>query len=359
MPTINLSSIHPNPWLRQFPDSIPSWSGWKFVFNADDQQYDYLVVFDDLHRPLKPNCPASNTIHLATEPPSVHRYDENFLRQFAWIITQDNAIEHSGKILHQPGLTWFIGWHPGKMYNGQSLNFRDVNALFQTPKSKLISVIASNKCFTPEHRARLKFALDLKKHYGETIDFYGRGFVPMDDKLDALKDYRFHVVLENSSHENYFSEKLTDCILTGTYPIYYGCPNLNYYFPDNSYLRIDIDNFEDAITKIDQAIEQSFDRKYRAELFVAREKTLYEHNLFPMLVNIISKIEKGEFGPPEKTILYSDELLPFGHEKFQGIFRRNGVMRPIEFLHRLASRSKFFGAIRFLYRTLRRKPWKM
>ncbi len=113
MKTINISSVYSIPWLRQFPNGIPEWDGWRFVFNADHNNYDYLVVFDDLHAPITPKCPPENIIHLATEPPTVWRYNKHFLAQFAWVITQDTSIKHPGAILHQPGLTWYIGCRNG------------------------------------------------------------------------------------------------------------------------------------------------------------------------------------------------------------------------------------------------------
>ena len=34
------------------------------------------------------------------------------------------------------------------------------------------------------------------------------------DKSEMFIDSMFHVAIENSSHKNYFTEKLNDCILT-------------------------------------------------------------------------------------------------------------------------------------------------
>ncbi len=36
--------------------------------------------------------------------------------------------------------------------------------------------------------------------------------------------------METSQEKNYFSEKLIDCLLTETIPIYWGCPNIGDYF---------------------------------------------------------------------------------------------------------------------------------
>lgn len=332
------------------------WEDWKFIFNAkDNQTYDYLVVFDDLHAPIKLNCPRKNTIHLATEPPSVLRYNENFISQFAWNVTQDNVSKHPCKILYQPGLTWFIGWQPSELDTSMTMDFRQLENLFDQPKTKLISVIASNKAFTPEHKSRLVFAQKLKQHFGNEIDFFGRGFVPMNDKLESLTEYRFQVVLENSSHNHYFSEKLTDCFISGTYPIYYGCPNLNEYFPKNSYQRIDINDFQGSITSINKVINQQFDQKYRDALLTARNQTLFEQNLFPMLIKIINKIEKNDYGEPSINTLHDERILPYGHEDFRKHFGPEERVSLRIKLSNLADKNILFRLLRIIYRFIKRR----
>ncbi len=346
MKTINLASMHPNPWLRQFPDSIPQWDGWRYVFNAENEDYDYLVVFDNFRAPLKPNCPKENIIHLATEPPTVCHYSDEFLAQFAWTIRQGADKDIEGAIYHHPGLTWHLGWKPGETDLQNMLIFEQIKLLFDQPKSKCISVIASNKAFTSEHKARLEFAQKLKEHYGDKIDFYGRGFVTMDDKLDSLKDYRFQVVLENSSFEHYFSEKLTDCILAGTYPVYYGCPDLDKYFTQNSYRRIDIHNFEDSIKIIDNAIKEEWDKKFRSELLEARDLILYKYNLFPMLIGLIQNIENGKYGLPNSAQqIQNSVLIPLAQDT---------LGKSIRFmLSGLADKYRLFGLLRNLINFLK------
>lgn len=283
-----------------------------FLYNDASQDYDYLVVFDDLPAPIQPRCPLNNVIHLASEPPSVHRYHPDYMSQFAWCVTQDAALRRPGVIRHHAGLHWFIGRDLGDAPVREDLNFPQLKALFGQPKSKKISVIASNRASTAGHRARLEFAMKLKEHYGEAIDFYGRGYAPFGDKLEALGNYRFHVVLENSVYDHYFSEKLTDCFLAGSYPIYSGCPNLTEYFPSNSFVSIDITRLDQSIASIDAAISQSFDEKYQAELLEARDLVLYKHNLYPMLTSLIGRIELGEFGKPGIPVHHDDFMIPYG-----------------------------------------------
>jgi hypothetical protein len=45
-----------------------------------------------------------------------------------------------------------------------------------------------------------------------------------------LGESMFSVIIENTSHHNYFTEKLTDCMLMKTIPIYWGCSNIGNYY---------------------------------------------------------------------------------------------------------------------------------
>ena len=48
--------------------------------------------------------------------------------------------------------------------------------------------------------------------------------------VKKLKDYRFSFAMENDCYESYFTEKLHDCLLTGTMPIYLGAPNIGDFY---------------------------------------------------------------------------------------------------------------------------------
>tara|TARA_B100002019_G_C20851951_1_gene395062 strand:- start:59 stop:562 length:504 start_codon:yes stop_codon:yes gene_type:complete len=50
------------------------------------------------------------------------------------------------------------------------------------------------------------------------------------DKTECFIDSMFHISIENNKSNNYFTEKLIDCIITKTIPIYFGCPNISNYF---------------------------------------------------------------------------------------------------------------------------------
>lgn len=93
-------------------------------------------------------------------------------------------------------------------------------------KNKLVSMVASNKVMCDEH----VFRQQMIKKYKDSCDHFGRGFNPIHNKEDALKDYCFSIAIENGTYPNMFSEKLTDCFMTGTIPIYYGMGNIGEFF---------------------------------------------------------------------------------------------------------------------------------
>ena len=96
-------------------------------------------------------------------------------------------------------------------------------------KSRLVSMIGAPH---PEakggHALRNQVIESLKSRGG--VDQFGRGIRWIDTKLDGLADYAFSIAMENASRDFYFTEKVIDCFLTDTVPIYWGCPGISRYF---------------------------------------------------------------------------------------------------------------------------------
>ena len=95
------------------------------------------------------------------------------------------------------------------------------------PKTKLISMVASIKNMCPDHTYRNQVAHELKNK----IDIFGRGRErQIENKINGLKDYCFSVAMENGNYNNMFTEKITDCFVVGTIPVYYGSTSVDNYF---------------------------------------------------------------------------------------------------------------------------------
>ncbi len=106
-------------------------------------------------------------------------------------------------------------------------------------KTKLVSMIASNKTYCPGHFYRQ----EIIKRYSGKLDLYGTGHNPINRKEEGLNDYCFSIAMENDNYPNIFCEKITDCFATGTIPIYWGTPTIGEFFNENGIITL-TENFK-------------------------------------------------------------------------------------------------------------------
>lgn len=138
-------------------------------------------------------------------------------------------------------------------------------SIYKESKNKKCSIVLSGKRTYPGHILRHQIQQACNNNSG--IDFFGWGSPNghIQDKIVALKDYMFHITIENIIAPHYFTEKLIDCLVTGCVPIYYGASNIDKYFNIDGF--ITFSSFEEfskiKLTKDDfykrkKAIEENF-----------------------------------------------------------------------------------------------------
>ena len=266
--------------------SLTSLDGrYRFLLGDDVDEADFWVVQGKgVRKPTTCRVAPQNTLMLATEPRSVLVYPQKYLRQFGMVCTCQEPTRHPCVHYGPAILPWFVGFDEHQ--DGTCSYSLDYDQLHRhsepADKTKLLSVITSNKAFTRGHLDRIKFVEKLKEHFGDEVDIYGRGFRTFRDKWDVLRPYRYHIAIENSSQRYYWTEKISDCYLAETFPFYYGCTNLHDYFPREAFVPIDIRQPEQAIAAIDAAIagqryEQSVDLLERCKLQVLDEYNMFEY----------------------------------------------------------------------------------
>jgi len=102
-----------------------------------------------------------------------------------------------------------------------------------------VSALVGGKLLAPGHYLRQKiwFKEDkitvprrffLSGNYGG-IENYNNNPILGKDKA-PLFDSQFHICIENANRRNWFTEKIIDCMVTKTVPIYWGCPNIGDWF---------------------------------------------------------------------------------------------------------------------------------
>lgn len=279
---------------RQTPNhSLRSQDG-RYEFCLDDSidEADFWVVQGKGVREVQ-TCRVApeNTILLTTEPHSVLVYPQRYIDQFGLVVSCQQQMHHRNVKYGPAILPWFVGFKEDS--RGGCTYTEDYDSLLnaqQPPKTKLISVITSNKAFTRGHLDRIKFVERLKAHFGSQIEVFGRGFHPFDDKMDVLRPYKYHIAIENSSEPYYWTEKICDCYLAGTFPIYHGCTRLGEYFSREAFEPIDIRRPDEAIGIIEQVIAS---RRYEASTAVLDEmkrRVLGEYNMFEYAARLCDQL---------------------------------------------------------------------
>lgn len=105
---------------------------------------------------------------------------------------------------------------------------KDVNSI-KINKTHLLSLIASKKKNLEGHKLRHTI-VDYIRDNNFEADIMGRGYKAFEHKEDGLAPYFYSIVIENNQESNYFTEKLIDCFLCETVPIYWGAPNIENFF---------------------------------------------------------------------------------------------------------------------------------
>jgi hypothetical protein len=146
----------------------------------------------------------------------------------------------------------------------------------------------SGKTQLPGHRKRLRFVRKLKRTLGPRLEIFGRSFRGVAVKADAILPYKYQLVLENTVEPSYWSEKTGDAWLGYAFPIVSGPPDLDRWFPPESFLPIDIDRPEDAIAAIKGAMRDGYFEKRFDAILEARRRLLLAERLCQVIARAIA-----------------------------------------------------------------------
>lgn len=261
------------------PGGSLRWGRCRFDLNpVGEGPADFAVVLGNARPRDRFACAPENTLFIAGEPLAKKLYPGPFYRQFGHLVDSHAASRHPHLHVSALGLNWHVGLDRSR--NGYRYGHDYLDALACPDKLNRISVVCSNASKTAGQRQRLALLDGLKRRLGDRLVHFGRGFEPIDDKLDAILPYRFHLVLENSVLPNYWTEKLADAYLGWAYPVYLGCPNVSDYIPAEALLSINDLDAEAAAERISRLLEQPFDTRHETAVAAARSRILHLYNPF-------------------------------------------------------------------------------
>jgi hypothetical protein len=271
---------YPEGFFLQTPNGSAQWNDVRFT-EEPIATCDYLIVLQRPPYEINVDCPAGNAWLIMQEPPV--KYFKFYLRSIKYfdkVFTYYQNVKHPCVKRLQPVLPW----HVLKSYDELIAVTREhvVNK-----KDELVWITSSREGF-PGHQARLRLKDYLLKQRFQ-FHLLGHGFKFIHDKFDGLFPNKYALAIENYSTDHYWTEKLADCFLSWCLPFYWGAGNLEEYFPENSFIRININKPEEALSIIQKAIEDREWEKRVDAIEKARNLVLNEYQFFPYIAKMIKE----------------------------------------------------------------------
>ena len=249
---------------------------YEFIYDTACDDYDWLVVFDELPVRSEPlRCPKERTILCTWEPVSIKSYSKAYTRQFGHLLTNRprEAERHPQYNLGRGYFLWFVR------------EVQKIGAVVDKPKV-LSAVCSAKQMKHTQHHARFELVSKLAADI-TGMDWYGKGVKPLDRKEDALVPYKYHVAVENHVAPHHWTEKFADAILCECLPFYAGDPALTEIFPKDCFIPIPIDDPTEAVRIVKAAIANGEYEKRREAILEAKRLILSKYNFWRQVVEVI------------------------------------------------------------------------
>ena len=235
---------------------------------------DYIIRKSDLLINEKPNI--AMLIEPRTIQPIIYDYVEKHSNEF------DLIFSHDDKILKLPNahFIYFMNWYKS----------------YDVPKTKVISMVCSDKVMCNEHKQRQQLA-DL---LGNKVDHYGMykgGY--KSDYYECRAEYMFEVVVDNNWSGYWCSEKLANPLASKTIPIYLGGKKIPHDLDKDGIIQV---NSVDEIPNIVDKILQDPEREYlkmlthveNNYLTVKRRFQVFEDWFYEFYKKLLTQIVDGD-----------------------------------------------------------------
>ena len=128
---------------------------------------------------------------------------------------------------------------------------------------------------------------ELITKHGDDVDYTSNIF--NDEKSDRrfswehresyFTGYNKSICIENCQQHNYWTEKITDFLLSWCMPLYWGCPNIQDFLPGGSYRTIDLNDLDN----VKEAIDKPISSQEIATIAEARDLILNKYTIWGVL----------------------------------------------------------------------------
>lgn len=266
-------------WIcEQFVGDDPDGGGLALVVPRLQPGAGRIVVFVDCLPPSGDKPHGESWVFLQVESPEisdvVRRLDAS---RFDRMLTYDEHLlqQHLHAQLFHPFHTYFWVRPP----SSATLTVRNHFLPHLTPTNYYchdgsrcafaVSMLCGHKTSTSGHRLRQQVwarqeeiriprrFFHSQRTQGELPCFAGNLPAPADaDKTFLYEDVMFTIAIENQALPHFFTEKLVDCLVTQTLPIYCGCTNLDTWLDPRGYIQVTC--IEDLLRAVNALTPQTY-----------------------------------------------------------------------------------------------------
>ena len=227
-------------------------------------------------------------------------HTENASQKFIWVIEPNEVSNMTNRIISNKDKFDFI-----LAYDTNILEQCDNSVLFpygttwikdyEFPEKKeyCITSLIGGKLMCFNHSLRHELVNRVKEIKNIPIQLFNSSNnpIPAEDGMKTMVNgvyknelfySQFHIVIENTTQDNWFTEKLMDCFQTKTVPIYIGCNNINEFFNINGILHVkDLNELVEVCSNINEDTYENMksfiDENYKLSFkYSDHEKSLKE-----------------------------------------------------------------------------------
>jgi hypothetical protein len=216
---------YPKKRFCRLADSLLSDAIWPLGEPENGETFGDLAEHDHLVLEIRSRSLLANrrglqcrVSALMVEPPEIHLRYYRFLRLIGG--KYHRVLTHNTQLIQRlPNARFYP--HGGCWLN----EIPSVDA----PRTGRVSMIASKKRYAIGHKLRHTIA-EWATREAPDLALFGSGYQPLANKAEGISPFHYSVVIENSREPGYFTEKLIDCLLCRSLPIYWGAPDIAHFF---------------------------------------------------------------------------------------------------------------------------------
>lgn len=289
--------------LMQSPKMTGVWGSVKFKCHG---KADLYVVVNESPYPMKSLISMKPIVLWIVEPPSyivrLNYLSITNLEFYDKIIGPINMRDvppqfHSKIIVSPPFVPWHLFLSAYQKTNAvKNFGYDHLMGLDRENKQKNIVCINSNISDIPGHLKRFNF-ISMLSGANLNFDLYGgnkhvhlpqyKGY--FEDKYSLFRQYKFVLVFENEVADTYWSEKLTDALLSLCIPIYFGTHAVKEVFPDGSIIFADMGDVE-IVRKINDWVSSSYYEDNLPALRQAKRIVMENENFLAKATALMSQV---------------------------------------------------------------------